>query len=150
MPASGNLPQSLALARTGEAESKGRWVNSAENMVIVRTFIDTWPNLDVDRIVEFFAQNGVYHNMPMEPVRGQENLRTFIAAFLESWTETSWEILSIASTGNVVFVERIDRIIAHGKAVALPCCGVFELENGKIKVWRDYFDMDTYRRSIAG
>jgi len=31
-----------------------------------------------------------------------------------------------------------------GKPVNLPCCGVFEMQDGKIKVWRDYFDMGTY------
>ena len=27
-------------------------------------------------------------------------------------------------------------------------CGVFELSNGRIKVWRDYFDLATYTRAI--
>ena len=25
-----------------------------------------------------------------------------------------------------------------------PCCGVFEMQDGRIKVWRDYFDIGTY------
>lgn len=44
------------------------------------------------------------------------------------------------SKGNVVIAERLDRTVAMGKNVDLPCCGVFEMENGKIKVWRDYFE----------
>jgi limonene-1,2-epoxide hydrolase len=36
------------------------------------------------------------------------------------------------------------------KTVDLPCCGVFEMKGGKIKVWRDYFDLGTYTRTAAG
>jgi len=31
----------------------------------------------------------------------------------------------------------------------LPGTGVFELENGKIKRWRDYFDLGTYVKSLS-
>lgn len=125
-------------------------MGEADNLSIVRSFIETWPSLDAEKLVQFFAQDGVYHNMPMEPVLGHAGLRAFIGAFLASWSETNWEVLSFATNGRFVFVERVDRIIAHGKAVALPCCGVFEIEDGKIRVWRDYFDMETYRRALVG
>ena len=125
-------------------------MGSAENLALVQSFIDTWPSLDPDRLVDFFTPDGIYHNMPMAPVAGHGELRAFIAAFLANWSETSWEVVSSATSGNMVFVERVDRIVAHGKPVALPCCGVFEIEDGKIKVWRDYFDMGTYARALAG
>jgi limonene-1,2-epoxide hydrolase len=48
-----------------------------------------------------------------------------------------------------VIVERLDRTKAGDKAVDLPCTGVFELENGKIKVWRDYFDLGTYAKGMS-
>jgi limonene-1,2-epoxide hydrolase len=35
------------------------------------------------------------------------------------------------------------------KAMDLPCTGVFEMENGKIKVWRDYFDMATFTTAMS-
>lgn len=88
--------------------------------------------------------------MPIAPIQGHAALRAFIGAFVSSWTTTNWEILGIASAGNTVFVERIDRTEAGGHKVDLPCCGVFEMEGGKIKVWRDYFDMATYSRAISG
>ncbi|MCH9784975.1 MAG: limonene-1,2-epoxide hydrolase, partial [Gammaproteobacteria bacterium] len=34
--------------------------------------------------------------------------------------------------------------------VDLPCCGVFLMEDGKIKLWRDYFDMGTYVSAMSG
>ena len=41
-------------------------------------------------------------------------------------------------------------IVGGSKKVDLPCCGVFEMANGKIKVWRDYFDMATYTKPLQG
>ena len=97
----------------------------------------------------YFAEDGVYHNMPTGPVGGRENVRKMIAGFIGSWTETEWEILHLVSAGDVVIAERVDRTKAGDKAVDLPCTGVFEMENGKIKVWRDYFDLATYTRAMA-
>lgn len=125
-------------------------MNEAENLAIVRDFIAAWSRLDVEELVGYLAEDGIYHNMPIEPVQGHAALRAFIAAFLNGWSSTQWDVLAHAASGNVVMVERLDRTIVHGKPVNLPCCGVFELEGGKIKVWRDYFDMATYRRALEG
>jgi limonene-1,2-epoxide hydrolase len=37
--------------------------------------------------------------------------------------------------------ERTDHIQMGDNAVSLPVVGVFEVSGGKIKAWRDYFDM---------
>jgi len=119
------------------------------NEEVIREFISTWSDLDEDKLADFFSEDGVYHNIPMQPVKGKENVRQFIASFIQPWTETTWDILSIASAGELVIVERLDRTQAGDKAVDLPCVGVFEMEDGKIKVWRDYFDSNTYFEAMA-
>jgi limonene-1,2-epoxide hydrolase len=120
------------------------------NEQIVREFIKTWSTLDADRIVDFFAEDGVYHNMPIAPVSGRPQLRAFIAAFVKNWSATEWEIVNLVSAGSVVIAERMDRTKVGDKTVDLPCCGVFELRDGKIRMWRDYFDMTTYVKALAG
>ncbi|MCP4039892.1 MAG: limonene-1,2-epoxide hydrolase, partial [bacterium] len=65
-----------------------------------------------------------------------------------SWTQTEWEILNIAESAGVVIAERLDRTQAGDKAVDLPCTGVFEIRDGKIACWRDYFDIGTYARAM--
>lgn len=114
------------------------------NEQVVRDFIAAWTRLDVEELVQYFCEDGVYHNMPMKPVTGHDALRPFISAFLKDWTSTEWDILSLASAGDRVFAERLDRTVVGAKPVNLPCCGVFEMRDGRIKVWRDYFDMGTY------
>jgi limonene-1,2-epoxide hydrolase len=39
--------------------------------------------------------------------------------------------------------------VVNGKPVDLPAAGVFEMEGGKIKVWRDYFDLATYTEALT-
>lgn len=121
----------------------------SDNADIVRRFIEAWPRLDADELAGYFAEDGVYHNMPAQPVRGREAIRGFIAGFIKPWTATEWDILNLVSAGNVVIAERLDRTKVGDKPVDLPCCGVFEMQDGKIKVWRDYFDMGTYVQALS-
>lgn len=120
-----------------------------DNEQIVRDFITAWSRLDVEEIVGFFAPDGAYHNMMSKPVAGHDNLRRFIGGFIKSWTATDWDVLNLVGRGDVVFAERLDRTRLGDKGVDLPCCGVFEMQGGKIKVWRDYFDLATYSRAVA-
>ena len=120
-----------------------------DNEKIIRDFIEAWSRLDATELASYFAEDGVYHNMPTGPVGGRENVEKMIAGFIAAWTETEWDVLSLVSSGDVVIAERLDRTKAGDKAVDLPCTGVFELENGKIKVWRDYFDLATYAKAMS-
>lgn len=71
----------------------------SSNEQIVRDFIAAWSRLNVDELLTYFAEDGVYYNMPIAPVSGHKQLRPFIAAFLKDWTATEWEILNLASAG---------------------------------------------------
>ena len=120
-----------------------------DNETIIRAFIQAWSRLDAEELSGYFTEDGVYHNMPSGPIAGRENVREMIAGFIASWTETEWEILHLMSQGDVVIAERLDRTKAGEKSVDLPCTGVFEMEDGKIKVWRDYFDLTTYAKAMS-
>ena len=119
-----------------------------DNKQIIREFIEAWSRLDPAELAAYFAEDGVYHNMPFDPVSGRDNVEEFIRGFASSWTGTTWDILNIVSSGDVVIAERLDRTRTGEKSTDLPCVGVFEFEDGKIKVWRDYFDFGTYQREL--
>lgn len=122
----------------------------ADNSAVVRDFIAAWSRLDPVELAGYFAEDGVYHNIPALPVRGRPNIQGFIAGFIKPWTATQWDVLTLVASGDTVVAERIDRTQVGGRQVDLPCCGVFVMEAGKIKVWRDYFDMQTYVKGISG
>lgn len=119
------------------------------NEKIVRDFIVAWSRLDAEELGSYFSEDGVYHNMPAAPVAGRADIVKFIGKFVSRWTSTEWNILNVLAAGDVVVAERLDRTKLGDKAVDLPCCGVFEMRNGKIRVWRDYFDMSTYVKAAT-
>ena len=120
----------------------------SDNTRLVEDFCRAWSRLDPSELAQFFTEDGVYHNMPTGPIAGREKVEEFIRGFTSSWTETEWEILTIAEVGNTVVAERVDRTRAGDKNVDLPCTGIFEIRDGKIAYWRDYFDLGTYMRGL--
>ena len=120
-----------------------------DNEKIVREFIAAWSELEPEQLVAYFTEDGVYHNMPIQPVSGHQDLLGFISGFIADWEKTDWEILNLVAQGDVVMVERIDRTVSGGRTVELPCLGVFEMRGGKIAAWRDYFDMSTYVKGLS-
>jgi len=116
----------------------------------ITKFCAAWANLSTEELMEYFAEDGVYYNMPGTPWEGSEAVRAGIDGFLKTWTKTEWELLNIAANGNTVIAERVDRTDMGDKHVDLPCVGVFELDDdGKIKIWRDYFDMGTFVKAMS-
>lgn len=120
-----------------------------ENERVIRDFIQAWSRLDPAELSAYFTEDGTYHNMPAAPVSGRDNVEKLIRGFIAPWTGTEWEIRHIVAAGDVVIAERVDRTRAGEKSVDLPCVGVFELEGGRIKTWRDYFDLGTYQRALG-
>ena len=38
------------------------------NEETIRAFVAAWSRLDPDELVDYFCDDGIYHNMPIEPV----------------------------------------------------------------------------------
>ncbi len=110
---------------------------------IVKDFCAAWNRGDVEAIMDAFTEDAVYHNIPMAPCKGKEEIRTFVSGLLGGMaTGVDFEIKHQLVQGNIVMNERVDTIHMQRGPVALPVMGVFELtEDGKISGWRDYFDM---------
>jgi limonene-1,2-epoxide hydrolase len=116
---------------------------------VVSDFCGAWSKLDVDEIMGFFTDDAVYHNIPMPVAKGKDVIRKTIEGLLKGTKSIKFEILHSATAGNVVMNERVDSFEAGGKHVSLPVMGVFEItDSGKIKAWRDYFDLEMYMKQI--
>ena len=122
----------------------------ADPELIVREFCDAWSKSDLDKIMGYFAADAVYHNIPMDPVVGTDAIRTFIEGFTAMVDRIEFEITHLAVNGNVVLTERVDTFVRPAGAIGLPVMGTFELTNGKITAWRDYFDMLQVTAAFGG
>jgi len=121
------------------------------NAESVRRFIDAFNANDLDRIMGFFCEDAVYHNIPVSPVRGVPAIRGVIQGFLGMATQVDWIVRQLAETPEgVVLSERLDRFLIGGRWIELPVMGAFELRDGLIAAWRDYFDMKQFQSQLAG
>ena len=115
----------------------------------VARFCEAWSRLDLDEIVGFLSDDAVYHNIPLDPAVGLDAIRAVLEMFVPPADEIEFVIHKIMSDGDTVFTERTDRFVTDGKSIALPVAGVFELQDGKITAWRDYFDLQTFMTQSA-
>ena len=49
---------------------------------IVREFCAAWGRADLDHIMNAFAEDAVYHNIPMAPCQGKADIENFIKEML--------------------------------------------------------------------
>lgn len=118
------------------------------NKEIVLSFIDCWNTLNWDGITELLTEDVVWDNVPMETLEGKAVVDAAIRGMAPEGAD--WEVLAIAEDGDRVWTERIDRFdMPGGKRVELPVMGVFDMEDGKIKLWRDYFDLNSFTSQMA-
>ena len=111
---------------------------------LVRSFCDAWSRRDVDELMTYFADDATYHNIPLEPAVGHEAIRTFLEMYLGMTSSIDFDVHHQLTAGNVVMNERTDNMVMGDKSIALPVAGVFEVADGKIAAWRDYFDLGQF------
>ena len=119
----------------------------------VREFIDRMCNKDLDGACELVTDDVEYDNVPMGKQIGPQGIKDLLGPLLADGggvEEMEFVIHREAATGNMVMNERTDRFRAGDRWVELPVAGVFELtDDGRISLWRDYFDLPSFQDSFA-
>ena len=114
---------------------------------VVRSFIAAWNANDLERVLAHLHDDVTYHNMPLKALQGIAAVRAYLQGIGRfDWID--WKLLALAESGNQVLTERVDDFSLRGTAVSLPLMGIFEIEGGRIRAWRDYFDLASYRRQL--
>jgi limonene-1,2-epoxide hydrolase len=111
---------------------------------LVNDFIAALVARDLEGAAAMVTDDFEYDNVPMGKAFGPQALTETLNGFFGMCTGIDWKILRQASSGDLtkgtVLNERDDRVEIHGRWTTLPVAGVFEIENGKLTLWRDYFD----------
>jgi limonene-1,2-epoxide hydrolase len=115
----------------------------------VRRFCAAWSdNVGAAELAAFFTDDAVYHNIPLAPVTGREAIANTIASFIRPGApgieSIEFRVINIAANGPVVMTERVDVFKLPNKSFDLQVMGTFEVSDGKIKAWRDYFDQNQF------
>jgi limonene-1,2-epoxide hydrolase len=109
----------------------------------VEAFLAAFAAMNFDDALRHLAPDCEYTNVPIGTVHGHAGVRQVLEPFFAPIHENEFVILRRAAEGPIVFVERVDRHrLDHGWR-ELPVNSVFEVHDGLITVWRDYFDLVT-------
>jgi limonene-1,2-epoxide hydrolase len=116
---------------------------------VVRRFCAAWSDgIGAGDLAAFFTDDAVYHNIPLAPVRGREAIAKTIATFIRPGPPgiegIEFRVINIAANGPVVMTERVDVFKLPDKSFEMRVMGIFEVIDGKISAWRDYFDMQQF------
>jgi limonene-1,2-epoxide hydrolase len=117
---------------------------------IVRDLCATFAKHEAEAFRPFFTDDVVYHNIPMDPAVGIDATIAFIEGFFAMCQSLVIETVHLAVRDNVVLTERIDTFTVGEKVAALPVMGTFEIRDGKISAWRDYFDLAQITAMLSG
>jgi limonene-1,2-epoxide hydrolase len=118
---------------------------------IVTAFIRAYERRDVDAALELVTDDFVFENVPLAEStisRGKQQFAERMRGPLATAERVEWEILNQVDGGDVVMNERVDvfyfpeGLFAQTRTVT-RVVGVWELRDGRIAAWRDYYDLKT-------
>ena len=117
---------------------------SVSNEETIRRFLALWSTRDAKAMADFFAEDGVYDNVPgKKPMVGCEAIRQWLDFCFQHLTRIDVEVLHIASNGEWILCERVDDHIVGDRHMPLPVMNASHIVDGKIKIFRDYYDRQT-------
>lgn len=117
---------------------------------IVTALVRACEARDLDRVCSLVTDDIEYDNVPMGKVYGPEGVRKVLSAGVtQEATEIEWRVLEQIEQGDIVMNERVDCFLVNDTWIEIPIAALFKVRDGKICLWRDYFDLDTYRKQRA-
>jgi len=106
----------------------------------VDRLLTAYQRLDVDAMVECFTEDGAYHAMSMESAVGRDALRKLWSGWVSAMTDVICEVHRQLADETIVMHERTDRSTVGDRKLMTPVAAVFDIDNGLITDWREYFD----------
>jgi limonene-1,2-epoxide hydrolase len=125
-------------------------MDNAESIAFVRQFIQACVRADPDEFASYFCEDATWWNSPWPPVNGRASIREALRLGAGQMTALPWDIVQIVADGDIVMTERVDHFQIGDNRISVPCMGIFELRNGKIAAWRDYWDLKTFEAQRQG
>lgn len=111
-----------------------------DNAHTVEVLLSSLQNQDPDGAGAVLDDNLVYQNVGFPTIRGRARAMKLFRA-MEGRLGFEVKTHRIAVNGSSVLTERTDALVIGPVRLQFWVCGVFEVHDGRITLWRDYFDM---------
>jgi limonene-1,2-epoxide hydrolase len=125
-------------------------MNDTPEIETVRAFLAALGVPDLERALAIASPDIVYQNVPLPPARGIAAFEKQMRMFGKIADAFEMEMHNIASNGPIVLTERTDVLVVRGARASFWVCGTFEVRDGRIVLWRDYFDWIAVSAKILG
>ena|GEM_PF-247282 len=116
----------------------------------VREFCAAIGRKDLDAVEALMDEKIVYHNIGTEPAVGRDASLAAVKFQFDMFDPISFRIRNLAADGDTVLTERVDEITVNGITAPVPVMGTFEVRDGLILQWRNYFDVGLVGKLLAG
>jgi len=123
---------------------------SQSNAEIATGLCNALTSGDMDQVVSFLSDDVFYHNLPYEPIIGKVAVKEFLGPFVQN-PHGGVDIMDIHHTvadGDTVLNARDETWRYKDVTLVLPVAGVFEVKDGLITRWLDYWDTATLQPII--
>jgi limonene-1,2-epoxide hydrolase len=107
--------------------------------VVIR-FLAAMQGNDPDTVIDLAADDIVYSNVSLPTIRGKETFTRAVRAYFRYRLAFEVVVHRIAENDGSVLTERTDALIAGPFRMQFWVCGIFEVHDGQVTLWRDYFD----------
>lgn len=132
---------------TEETTSTSSHVDNAD---IVKTFLEALQAQDFDTFESLMSDDVVYQNVGLPTLHGARRVANLMRR-MEGKSSFEVKFHRNVANGSTVLNERTDAIVLGRLRLQFWVCGVFELHDGRITLWRDYFDFfDMVKATFRG
>jgi limonene-1,2-epoxide hydrolase len=112
----------------------------ADPAKVVTAFLEALAGNDTETAVDLVADDLIYENVSLPTIRGKQRFANGARTMAKRNVGFDVRIHRIAAAGTTVLTERTDALFYGRFRSQFWVCGVFEVHDGKITLWRDYFD----------
>jgi limonene-1,2-epoxide hydrolase len=142
-------PSSSSPAVTSPTVTSPAVTSSTDSVATVKSFLDALSKLDTDAALALLAEDVVYQNVSLPKAHGKPAVAKQLALFGRYCTGFQAINHRIVGDGDTVLTERTDIIEIGRVRSEFWVCGTFEVRDGKIVLWRDYFDWANFLAGAA-
>ena len=119
-----------------------------DNAHTVEVFLAALQDQDIDAAGAVLDEHLVYQNVGFPTIRGRARAMKLFRS-MEGRARFEVKTHRTAVNGSTVLTERTDALVFGRVRLQVWVCGVFEVEDGRITLWRDYFDMFDFTKALA-
>ena len=111
-----------------------------DNAHTVEVFLSALQDEDFDTAAAQLDDDIVYQNVGFSNMRGRARVMKLMRG-MEGRMGFEVKTHRIAVNGSSVLTERTDALVLGPVRIQIWACGIFEVRNGRITLWRDYIDL---------